>query len=196
MTEKPLSQEEILQLPLQYFEGQILLIDSIPDLKNVIQSLQCSSVLGFDTETKPSFRKGHTNSVALVQLCDGKTAFLIRLHHREFVQQLRTIFENPSIIKAGVAIHDDLKGLKKLYNFVPNGFVELQTMAKEMGYSEISLKKMTARFLHFRISKNQQTSNWNSQNLTHAQQIYAATDAWVSYLIYNKLTELKKQNQK
>ncbi len=180
--------------PLIHFEGEIRIITSTESLESFLPELTRSNVLGFDTETRPSFQKGVTHKVSLVQLFNGETAYLIRLFSKEMVRTLAVIFENANIIKAGVAIRDDIKLLQQIANFKPQGFVELQTMAKELGINDISLKKLTEKLLHFRISKRQQTSNWSQETLTNAQILYAATDAWVSYLIYQELIKLKKHN--
>jgi ribonuclease D len=141
-------------------------------------------VIGFDTETKPSFKKGVTNKVALLQLSTRNTAYLFRINQIGLPREIVAILADKDILKPGVAIRDDIKGLQELVNFKPSGFVELQDEAKDMGIQNFSLKKLTAIACGFRISKGQQLSNWEAAELTEAQQLYAATDAWAALVIF------------
>lgn len=188
MFKESITQEELTELPLKWFEGEIVLVESINGVGRAVEFLSGETVIGFDTETKPSFKKGVNNSVALLQLSTKNRAFLFRLNNIGLPSQICDILTNPNIIKPGVAIHDDIKGLQQLRNFVPAGFVELQDHAKELGITNFSLKKLTAITCGFRISKGQQLSNWESDVLTDAQKIYAATDAWAALEIYTNFS--------
>ena len=179
--------EEIRELELRAFSGKIVLVDSIPALRQAIDMLSGSKVLGFDTETKPSFKKGRKNRVSLMQLSDSNNAFLFRLNKIGLPDELIDILSDPGIVKSGVALHDDLKILGAVRKFTPMGFIDLQKYVKDFGIESSGLKKLTAIILGFRISKSQQVTDWEAVNLTDAQQVYAATDAWVCYEIYNKL---------
>jgi len=143
--------------------------------------------LGFDTETKPSFKKGKLNSTALIQLATSDKAFLFRLNKIGFPDELAEILANDNVIKVGVALRDDLKDLKKINSFEPSGFIDLQDTAKELNIKNISLKKLTAIILNFRISKSQRVSNWEQEILSPGQLKYAATDAWVCYELYQAI---------
>ena len=184
MFKESITKEELTDLPLRWFEGKIIVVDSMPKLKGAIKILQNETIIGFDTETKPSFKKGVNNQVALLQLSTRNHAFLFRLNKIGFPVEIRKLLANTDIIKPGVAIHDDIKILKQLGDFIPAGFVELQNHAKEKGIQNYSLKKLTAIACGFRISKGQQLSNWEAEKLTEAQLIYAATDAWAALEIY------------
>lgn len=182
-----ISIEEIRELELKWFEGEVVVVDSLSKFKSVITHLKRCDVLGFDTETKPSFRKGKKNKVSLIQLADKDIACLFRINKIGLPNELLEILSDRNVIKAGVAIHDDIKILKHISRFEPESFIDLQTFVKDYGIQCSGLKKLTAIILGFRISKSQQVTDWEAVSLTEPQQIYAATDAWVCREIYNKL---------
>jgi len=184
-----IDKEALADLPLIQFEGEISLVESKEDYLACIEYLSQQKLLGFDTETKPAFKKGVVNEVALLQLSTKDRAFLFRLNKIGLPNGLKNILENPEIQKIGVAIRDDIKGLQKLNNFNPGGFVELQDHVKGFGIQDFSLKKLSAIVLGFRISKSQRITNWEAPDLTEAQQIYAATDAWISHRIFESLNQ-------
>ena len=183
-----ITNEEIKQLPRKEFDGDIFLIDSQKKLEIALPLLRKHKVLGFDTETKPSFKKGKVNSTALLQLATEDEAFLFRVSHIGFPDQLAEILSSEKIKKIGVAIHDDLKDLKKINSFEPAGFIDLQERARELNIKNIGLKKLTAIILNFRISKSQRVTNWEREILSPAQLKYAATDAWVCYKLYKNIS--------
>ena len=193
MMNKSISKEELRDLPMEAFEGEIIIVDFEDDLKKVLPYLKKQRVLGFDTETRPTFKKGQKNEVALLQLSTENRAFIFRLNKMGLPIDLVDILTDPNITKVGVAIHDDLKDLKRLTQFNPIGFIEIQEKVKEFEIENFGLKKLSGLLLGFRISKAQQTSNWEAEPLTTAQIKYAATDAWVSLEIYNKLIEIEQQ---
>lgn len=187
--QKSITKEEVNQMPLHAFEGEIILIDNHDDVAEAVDYLQNQSVLGFDTETRPSFKKGRVNGVALLQLASQSRTYLFRINKIGLPSDLVNILSNPSIEKVGAAIKDDIRGLQKLNDFEPLGFVELQDYVSQVGIESYSLKKLSAIVLKFRISKRQQVSNWEAEELSSGQLRYAATDAWVSLMIYNTLEE-------
>ena len=182
-----ISAEELKDYDLSWFKGKIVVVDSPEKFTGIIARLAKQKVLGFDTETRPSFRKGRKNKVSLIQLSTGNLACLFRINKIGIPDQLADILADPGIVKAGVAIHDDLRFLKNIRKFEPDGFVDLQKFVKEFGIDSSGLKKLSAIILGFRISKRQQVTDWEASELTEAQQVYAATDAWVCYKIYRKL---------
>ena len=182
-----ISNEEMLLLEMRSFRGDIVLIDSDKEIGPVIAALEQTDVLGFDTETRPSFKKGEFHKVALMQLAIPGKVFLIQIHKTGLPEELLEILASPKIIKAGVAIRDDIKALQKFKRFQPDGFIDLSIMAREKGIGVESVKKLTALLLGFRISKTAQTSNWELPTLSEKQIEYAATDAWVCLEIYRKL---------
>jgi ribonuclease D len=143
--------------------------------------------LGFDTEKKPTFRKGDYNPTAMIQLSSMNDAYLFRLNKIGYPKPLFNIMANSSITKLGISIDDDIKELKKLDSFTPSGFQDINDLAKEIGVKHIGVKKLAAIFLEHRISKGQQTSNWEVDELSPSQAKYAATDAWICLKIYQEL---------
>ncbi len=180
--------EEINGLPLKTFGGKTVVISDPLQVARVVKEIRQHDVVGFDTETRPSFKRGQFYQVALLQLALPKKAFLIRVNRTGLTDELASFMENPAIIKTGVGIRDDLKALQKLRSFRPEGFLDLSVLAKKAGLQVESVKKLTALLLGFRISKSAQTSNWEAQTFTRKQIEYAATDAWVCLELYHKLT--------
>lgn len=179
--------EEINNLPLRTFNGKTTVISDPQKLDKIVREIELHEVAGFDTETRPSFKKGQIFQVSLLQLAIPKKVFLIRLNHTGVTEELAGLFANPKIVKTGVGIRDDLKALQKLRKFEPASCHDLSTLAKQAGLQVESVKKLTALLLGFRISKSAQTSNWEVINFTQKQIEYAATDAWVCLELYDKL---------
>lgn len=185
-----ISNEEINELPLGAFEGTTVLITEASKLEKALVEITKHAIVGFDTETKPVFVSGHSNKVALMQIGLPEKVFLIRLNKTGMTNGLVEFLENKNILKAGVALRDDIKGLQKLKHYHPGGFVELAEMSKKAGLEVESVKKLTALLLGFRISKSAQTSNWEAETFNEKQISYAATDAWVCLEIYKKLMKM------
>ncbi|MBK7710382.1 MAG: 3'-5' exonuclease domain-containing protein 2 [Bacteroidales bacterium] len=180
--------EEISERELSWFRGEIITVEDLETFNEVFPRLLGEELLGFDTETRPTFKKGRKNKVSLIQLSSGTLACLFRINKIGFPDRLADLLADPEVIKAGVAVHDDIKFLKGVRKFEPSGFVDLQVFVKDFGIQSSGLKKLVAIILGFRISKRQQVTDWEADPLTEAQQIYAATDAWVCHQIYKKLT--------
>ena len=187
MYKENITVEEMAEHELSWFKGEIVLVDNLKTFYEVFPRLLSSDMLGFDTETRPTFKKGRKNSVSLIQLSSGDLAFLFRINKIGIPDELADLLSDPSVIKAGVAVHDDIRFLKGVRKFTPDGFIDLQNFVKDFGIQSSGLKKLAAIILGFRISKRQQVTNWEAEQLTEAQQIYAATDAWVCHQIYKKL---------
>ncbi|MPQ46083.1 3'-5' exonuclease domain-containing protein 2 [Marinifilum sp. N1E240] len=191
--QKSITSEEANKMPLKAFEGEIILIDQYEDLMEAVQYLKKYDILGFDTETRPSFKKGKVNDVALLQLAANSKTFLFRINKIGLPSELTDLLKDPEIMKVGAAIKDDIRGLQKLNDFDANGFLELQDYVSNFGIESFSLKKLSAIVLNFRISKRQQVSNWEASELSPGQLRYAATDAWVSLKIFEKLKASKSE---
>lgn len=185
-----ISKEEVNELPLGQFEGDIFMIDH-PDLvEEAVDFLEDQRIIGFDTETKPSFKKGQFNHVSLLQLSTTEQAFLFRLNKIGFPESLRNLLEKENLVKIGAAVHDDLKGLGKLTDsFYPQSFFDLNDELKKVGFQNVGVRNLSGMVLKIRISKSEQVSNWESEVLTEKQQRYAATDAWACLKIFNLLRE-------
>ncbi|MFZ5941610.1 MAG: 3'-5' exonuclease [Bacteroidota bacterium] len=184
-----ISKEEIDLLTVKQFGGRIIMIDTEELFEEEITRIMQHRVLGFDTETKPSFSKGKNNQVSLVQLATADEAWLIRLNRTGIPDKLKELFEDENIIKIGTGLQDDLRRLRSLIRFQARGFLELQQYAEAFHIQSKSLKKLAAIVLGVKISKSQQMSNWEAHELSPAQQVYAATDAWACYAIYFKLRD-------
>ena len=179
--------EELKEYELYAFKGEIVVVDNLIKFKEIFPRLKNSKILGFDTETRPSFKKGSKNKVSLIQLSNSDLACLIRINKIGIPQELSALLADHNVLKVGVAIHDDIKILSSVKKFSPAGFIDLQSFVRDYGIQSSGLKKLAAIVLGFRISKRQQVTDWEAEELSEAQQIYAATDAWVCYQIYNKL---------
>ena len=187
MYKENITVEELAEHELSWFKGEIVLVDNLKTFYEIFPKLLRTDLLGFDTETRPTFRKGRKNAVSLIQLSTEDLACLFRINKIGIPDELTSLLSDPSVIKAGVAVHDDIRFLKGIRKFNPDGFIDLQTLVKDFGIQSSGLKKLTAIILGFRISKRQQVTDWEAEQLTEAQQIYAATDAWVCHQIYKKL---------
>jgi ribonuclease D len=188
--ERSIEKSDIQSLPLKSFEGMIHLVDH-PKMFPAVKALMNNNAeYGFDTETRPSFRKGQVHKVALLQLATREHAFIFRLNRTGIPDFVKNILEDPKIIKIGVAIHDDLKSLKHIRPMNTDGFIDLQHYVARFNIEDKGLKKLTANILGFRISKRYQTSNWEEDVLSEPQLEYAATDAWVCYEIYRRLQDI------
>jgi ribonuclease D len=181
--------EDIKHLPLMKFDGKIHLINTEDEFKEAFHILAKSDFLGFDTETKPTFNKGEYNQTALIQLSTLTDAYIIRVKELGITNHLKNLLEDREILKIGISIRDDIKELKKLRPFRSGGFVDLNDIAAELGITQIGMRSLAGIFLKGRVSKSQQTSNWESKELTTGQLSYAATDAWICTKIYTMLQQ-------
>ena len=185
-----ITNEQTAELASAQFDGHILIIDREEQIDAVCRDLAAQQIIGFDTETRPSFKAGVTNRVALLQLSTHERCYLIRLCRTKLHNSLLKILSNPNIIKIGADVAGDIRSLHALRHFQERGFIDLQQIASNWGIEEKSLRKMSAIVLGQRVSKAQRLSNWEASTLTPQQQMYAATDAWVCIAIYEKLMSL------
>jgi len=179
-----ITKEEVNTLPLGRFEGDIHIITSKKEEEKAYYELEDETLLGFDTETRPSFKKGIRYPTSLVQLAGEKAVYLFRLTHIGFPERLQDLLSNPSITKVGVAIRDDLKDLKRISKFHPTNFEDLNKIADYLNLQNKGLRNLTAMFLGFRISKTNRVSPWHKNQLSDGQITYAATDAWASREVF------------
>ena len=186
-----ITKEHIKTLPILSFEGKIHLITEIKEVSEAIKILRQASVLGFDTETRPTFKKGKQYSVSLLQLSTRDEAFLFRLNYLGLPEELISLLENPDILKVGVAILDDLRALRKLRKFDAEGLVELSNIGSDLGIVTCGLRNLAAIFLGVRITKKEQLTNWERPDLNSSQCLYAATDAWICLKMFSFLESEK-----
>ncbi|MDR1762433.1 MAG: 3'-5' exonuclease domain-containing protein 2 [Dysgonamonadaceae bacterium] len=184
---RSITKEELNSYEREEFRGTIVVANDFESSKKAVERLSENKILGFDTETRPSFRKGNTNNVALIQLASEDFCCLFRLNITGYFPHLIELLSNPDIMKIGLSLKDDFHSLEKNLNFEPRGFIDLQKIAPKYGIEDMSLQKIYALLFHKKISKNQRLTNWEASTLTAAQQHYAALDAWACLKIYKKL---------
>lgn len=188
MTEQPvlkkISKAEINELPLIQWEGEIQILETVEEMENAASKLQTCSHLGFDTETRPTFKKGQYYPPALIQLASPDCVYLFRISKTETLDPVLPLLESEEILKTGVAIKDDVKELRAMQEFTPGGFVEIAEITAKLGYENRGLRALAGLLLGGRISKAAQVSNWARPELDKKQIRYAATDAWISREIY------------
>jgi ribonuclease D len=194
MFTESITPQELEKLEFASFPGKIIVIDSVgAEFNRAIAYLRSQKVIGFDTETRPTFSASQPHyNVSLLQLSGPDRAYLFRLNKIGMHRRLCNLLASEKVIKVGAAIHDDIRGLQKLRDFVPARFEDLQKMVWEWGIRDKAVKKMSAIILGFRISKTQQLSNWEAETLSESQCRYAATDAWVCREMYLKLMASEK----
>lgn len=194
MFKQSITPDEIQKLDYVNFPGKIYVIDSVgAEFNRAIAYLRSQKVIGFDTETRPTFSPQQPRyGVALLQLSGRDRAYLFRVNSIGMHRRLCNLLADARILKIGAAILDDIRGLQRKREFEPAGFVDLQKIVWEWGIRDKSVKKMSAIILGARVSKTQQLSNWEAENLSESQQMYAATDAWVCREMYLKLLSSEK----
>ena len=179
----------INELPIESFAGRIHVVDTVDQAKKAVEVLRQHNVLGIDTETKPSFRKGRTNKVSLIQLSTDAECFLFRINKIGFIEELRDVLTDPDMTKIGISLRDDFSVLHRVDSFEPRNFVDLQSVVGQYGIADMSLQKIYAIIFGKKISKSQRLSNWEADQLSVPQQYYASLDAWACLHIYEALQE-------
>lgn len=174
-------------MPTARFKGRSIIIDNADDAIQAVNDLSSKQMLGFDTETRPSFTKGQNHKVALIQLSTSDVCYLFRTNVIGFTDPLKKLMENPDVLKIGLSTKDDIHGLAQLADFHPGGIVELQNLVKQYQISDMSLQKIYAILFGEHISKGQRLTNWEAKELTPHQVAYASLDAWACLNIYEHL---------
>lgn len=182
-----ISKQELAELPMAAYAGNIVVVDTKEDADTAVASLRNESIIGFDTETKPSFKRGQMNHVSLLQLSSHNTCWLFRLNHIGMPESVKELLEDKNIIKIGLSIHDDFHNLRKICDLSPAGFVDLQSYVKNFNIADNSLARIYGILFGKRISKGQRLTNWEAQELTPSQQAYASLDALACIHIYDYL---------
>lgn len=181
----------IPNLPRTLFQGRIFTITTNSEAEKAIDYLMHQSILGFDTETRPAFRRGEQHQVALLQVSSSDTCFLFRLNYLGLADCIIRLLEDQTIEKVGLSLKDDFRNLQQRKKFNAGTFIELQEEVKELGIADGSLQKLYANLIGGHISKRQQLSNWEADILTEPQKLYAATDAWACIQIHEEVKRLK-----
>lgn len=184
--------KKISTLPRIIFEGRIVVVLTEREAQKAVDFLLTQPILGIDTETRPSFKKGRVNQVALLQIATHDICFLFRLNQLGMTAAVKRLLEDTEVPKIGLSLHDDLMMLSRRGEFRRGNFIDLQDKVKEIGVEDMSLQKLFANFFGMRISKRDQLSNWEADILSDKQKIYAATDAWTCILLYEELLRLEQ----
>lgn len=166
-------------LPIRRYDGEVCLVESAHELARVQADLRQETVVGFDTETRPSFRKGEVHLPALVQVATARTVYLFRLRAADAPAAVAGILEEAGLIKAGIGLADDLRALAQVFAFEARSMLDLGAVAKRNGFRQTGVRNLAGMVLGTRVPKGAQTSNWAARQLTPAQVTYAATDAWI-----------------
>jgi ribonuclease D len=186
----------IQALPLTSFEGEVIIVDLPEKVQEAVEYLSQFTILGVDTEARPSFKRGVHYPTALVQVATMERCYLFRLTHVGMPKELAQIFANPNICKVGLAFKDDLNGLRRRRDFKPTNCIDLQSIVCKYGIMELGLQKIFAIIFGQKISKAQQLTNWENSHLTPEQAKYASTDAWATLKIYLELQKTKPLSKK
>lgn len=182
---------KIASLPCVLFDGRIVVVVSESEAAKAVDYLLSQDVLGIDTETRPSFRRGTNYKVSLLQVSSREVCFLFRLNHIKMCDPVKRLLEDEGVLKVGLSLHDDIAALKKLREFKPGNFFDLQKHVNEIGIEDLSLQKIYANLFGQKISKAQRLTNWEADILSDKQKGYAATDAWSCIKIYEELKRLE-----
>ena len=196
MLKPKITKEEVNQMLVILFEGKITLVDDLSKIQPAIEELRKATIVGIDTETKPSFTRGTYHKVSLVQISTSDHCFLFRLNFIGLPAALAEFLADEKIMKIGLSLRDDLNGLIRLHKFKPANCIDIQNIVKEYGILELGLQKIYAILFNKKISKSQRLTNWESHELTEQQQRYAATDAWASLEIYLQLLKETRLTRK
>ena len=182
----------ISQMPVVRFPGRIVVIMSSGESEKAVDYLLSQPILGVDTETRPSFRRGENHKVSLLQVSSKEICFLFRLNMMGMTPAVKRLLENTRIPMVGISWHDDILSLKRRSDFQPGYFIDLQNVVKELGIEDMSLQKIFANIFHEKISKRQRLTNWDADVLSEKQKQYAAIDAWSCVLLYEEIQRLKE----
>ena len=179
-------------MPKVLFPGRIFVVYTESDAEKAVAYLKDQRIVGVDTETRPSFKRGTTHKVALLQISTQDTCFLFRLNSIGMPDSLQEFLMSDTL-KIGLSLKDDFNSLRKRQDMHPDrgNWIELQEYVGKFGIEDRSLQKIYANLFGEKISKNQRLSNWEADVLSEGQKLYAATDAWACVEIYNCLSELE-----
>lgn len=185
----------LVNLPVVQFDGRIIVIQTEGEARRAVEYLQQFPRLGIDTETRPNFKRGGMNPVALLQVSTYDTCFLFRLNMIGLPSCVAGLLSNPNVMKVGLSLHDDWAQLHKRGDFRPQSYIDIQDFVEPLGILDRSLQKLFANFFGLKISKSQRLSNWEADVLSLQQKHYAAIDAWACLLLYDEIDRLRTSRQ-
>lgn len=181
------------ELPVAQFEGRIVVVLSQHEAERAVDYLLSQPLLGFDTETRPNFSRGHQHKVSLMQVATEDVCFLFRLNYTGLSPAIVRLLEDRQVVKVGLSWHDDVNSLHQIGDFELGSFIDIQLLAREIGIEDMSLQKIFANLFGQKISKRQQLTNWEADVLNDRQKLYAATDAWACVKMYREIMRLKDE---
>ena len=185
-----ISREDMAALPIRRYEGKVRVVTTRTELAQALADIQQEHVVGFDTETRPAFKKGERYEPALVQVATAKAVYLFQLRRVDVIPGLAQMLSDPRIVKAGVAVAHDLKSLKEVFSFAEKNMLDLGVVGKRYGLDQTGVRNLAGLFLACRVTKGARTSNWAATLLTPTQIAYAATDAWICRELYLRFQSL------
>jgi ribonuclease D len=188
---RTISREDLANLPIRRYEGRIVVVATPQELEEARSDLQAETVVGLDTETRPAFRKGEHHLPCLVQVATARAVYLFQLRRTETHPLLANLLADPRVIKAGISLKDDLRALKQVFPFEEKNMLDLGTVARRAGLGQTGVRNLAGILLGFRIPKGTKTSNWAARELSPAQIVYAATDAWACRELYLRFRSLE-----
>ena len=186
-----ISREAMAQLPMRRYEGRVVVVATRTELNEALADIQQESVVGFDTETRPAFKKGERYDPSLVQVATARGVYLFQLRRVDVIPGLADMLANAHIVKAGVAVGRDLHDLKEVFSFVEKNVADLGVIARRRGLEQTGVRNLAGIFLGCRVAKGSRTSNWSATTLTPSQIAYAATDAWICRELYLRMRQLE-----
>jgi ribonuclease D len=187
---RSISREDMANLPIRRYEGRVSLVATLRDLEQARADIRQERVVGLDTETRPSFRKGESHLPCLVQAATAQAVYLFQLHRLDVFPALVELLASPAIIKAGVGLAHDLRQLQLVFPFTVENVLDLGVVARRRGLGQTGVRNLAGMFLGFRIPKGNRTSNWAARQLSAAQITYAATDAWACRELFLRFKSL------
>jgi ribonuclease D len=183
---------QISTLPRVLFNGRIVVVLTETEAEKAVSYLLSQPILGLDTETRPTFKKGQHHNVALLQVASHEVCFLFRLNQLGMSPSVKRLLEDHTVPKIGLSLRDDMASLMAIGTFERGNMIDLQDHVREVGVEDLSLQKLYANFFGQKISKREQLSNWDADILTEKQKLYAATDAWACIMLYEELMRLEE----
>ncbi|HTE15228.1 MAG TPA: 3'-5' exonuclease [Burkholderiales bacterium] len=186
-----ISREAIAELPMRRYQGRVCVVATRSELTDALADIQQEQIVGFDTETRPAFKKGERYDPALVQVATARAVYLFQLRRVDVIPGLAEVLSAPGVVKAGVAVARDLQDLKQVFAFAEKSVVDLGVIARRRGLEQTGVRNLAGIFLGWRVAKGSRTSNWAANTLTPAQIVYAATDAWICRELYLRFSSLQ-----
>jgi RNA polymerase sigma factor for flagellar operon FliA len=167
----------------------VRMVRSAGDAADALAALTSSDVLGFDTESKPTFNKGEVSTGPhLVQLATDDAAYLFQIGASPAIDVLRAVLESRDILKVGFGLGDDLRRLHSKLGIEANNVLDLSTALRQGERNTLGAKTAVARFFGQRLQKSKKitTTNWALPRLSEKQILYAADDAHVALRVYRR----------